>query len=185
MKQFIFLTALTLCCLVCGTAYCAIHEGDLYIINDKLYIKNPYEDASEHGNYCKLSDLKNATPEFRRCIDDGKYKGIVQIITSVNNWDFKIDNKTTCKRLTEKEYNADKVETVTGKVKLDKKSKSINIDVGIIEIDDLRNATEEFRNCIDNGKYKGTVEITAQIAGRSKQEDIFLHINRFATCKRK
>jgi len=57
----------------------------------------------------RIADLENATPEFRECIGDGNYGGVVEITAKVGSvsrasfFDFKIDKSSTCKRDTKKQ----------------------------------------------------------------------------------
>ena len=51
--------------------------------SDKSVITiQPKEDIPHHFF---IKDLKNATAEFRRCIDDGKYKGVVEITAIITD----------------------------------------------------------------------------------------------------
>jgi hypothetical protein len=67
-------------------------KGGFYIIQDK--------DGNE--SLFLPSDLKNATPEFRQCIDNGKYKGIVELTSIITEYrtgtTLEINKTATCKR---------------------------------------------------------------------------------------
>ena len=79
--------------------------------------------------------------------------------------------------------------TIVGKMVI-KKNNFIEINVKddvphYLDIDDLKKATKEFRQCVDDGKYKGVVEITT-ITGTSRDAySTNLELNSKSTCKRK
>ena len=68
---------------------------------DKQYIVFTEQD-DEYPYSLPIADLKNATQEFRQCIDDGKYKGLVEITAEI--WmarygdTLNIDTASTCIR---------------------------------------------------------------------------------------
>jgi hypothetical protein len=196
MKRCIFLTTLIFVTFIYGTAfgYSWYQEGKLTIENDSIYLHNPHESPkNSHSGVFRLSDLNNVTTEFRKCIEDGKYSGIVGIQSSDSRYDQKkglsilsIDKKSTCKRIEKYDIN---IETVVGKLKKDKSGDIVMTEDktgNLYEIYavQLEYAPKEFLECIDGGKYKGKLEITAQIGSGTRTSVIF-RLNSLATCKRK
>ncbi|MDL2290785.1 hypothetical protein LJC09_01595 [Desulfovibrio sp. OttesenSCG-928-F20] len=53
-----------------------------------------------------------------------------------------------------------------------------------IDISQLKNATNEFRTCIDDGNYKGMVRITSVIGGVSAQGLVNFKIDKTSICER-
>jgi hypothetical protein len=173
--------------LFCGSAFGSswYERGKLQVKNDKIYVHNPYEDPDDSSFFINLSDLKNSTPDFRKCIDNGNYSGIVGIQATDNKGSrLIIDKKSTCKRLDK--YDAD-ISTVIGKLERDKNSITIEAEDDMphfFDIDQLKKAPKEFIQCIDNGNYKGRVEITAQ-TWVGYRDSVSLRLNSISTCKRK
>ena len=76
--------------------------------------------------------------------------------------------------------------TVVGKMKRDKMIVTIQPKDDVPHsflLDDLKDTTPEFRKCVDDGKYKGVVEITSMVQDYVHSAGI--ELNKDATCKRK
>ncbi len=106
MKRLLFLSVLLMSVVICGTAFAAgPKEGKNFTFVGKLQedgmvyiIQDPKNEAT-----FEISSIKDATPEFRQCIDNGKYKNTVEItakVFSINNFGsvIQIDKSSTCKR---------------------------------------------------------------------------------------
>ena len=107
MKRFIFLSVLLMSMVIYGSAFAAEPEagkkftfvgklwkdGMVYVIMDDKYEPTFPTDS-----------IKDATSEFRQCIDDGKYAGIVEItanvefIARVGSPVLELDKSAFCKR---------------------------------------------------------------------------------------
>ena len=194
MKKITFAAALMLS-MMCSAAfsYGWSQEGKLTLKNGNVYIHSPY-DTHDHPNtvFFRLLDFEKATPEFRQCLEDGKFGGFVRVRAEESHGDKKegmrilvIDKKAICKRIDK--YNVD-ARTVTGKLKVNKNSLEFVADKSgdVYEIPEgqFEYAPQEFRNCIDDGKYKGRVEITAELGPSTRTSESF-HLNSLATCTRK
>lgn len=101
MKKLIFVFTLILSMLACGAAL----GSDKMTEEGKLKRKgNDIEFHVEGGPPTRftVATLKDTTEAFRKCIDDGKYKGVVEITGGRNSFpshvEIMIDKETTCKR---------------------------------------------------------------------------------------
>ena len=195
MKKLIIIAIFMLAMLIYSAAFGVnlYYHGKLHIKDDNIIIYNPYESPHDpHPDIIKLSDLKHTTQEFRKCIEDGKFSGIVSIITKGTMLHPKfipLDTKSQCERFSKEKYDSVTSITVAGKLKIIKSTKAIEIHVKddvpyFIEFDELKNTPAEFLQCIDGGEYKGIVEITAQILSAHK-DSVALRMNRLASCTRK
>ena len=84
-------------------------------------------------------------------------------------------------------YTGDPI-TITGKI-TEKNEYGITISVDddvphYVDIDNLKDTTADFRQCIENGKYKGIIEITA-ITGSMRADSTDLELDGKSICKRK
>ena len=124
MKCFIFPTVFLMSILICGNSFAAEPiQGQMYTAVGKIdkttdtnpaYAvlespKSPSKLARTVAEFGILETNKNATPEFRKCIDNANYKGIVEITAKVKHIEadegsehvipiLTIDKSSTCKR---------------------------------------------------------------------------------------
>ncbi|MDL2266466.1 hypothetical protein LJC46_00575 [Desulfovibrio sp. OttesenSCG-928-G15] len=136
----------------------------------------------------RAKDLKDTSPEFRKCITDNKYKKVVRITAKLEKDgapDFlTLDKTSTCKRIDGITPIPRKSETFTGKVK---KCSDSDYSLGScmsdaepsFTIKELKNTTKEFQRCI---KAKGKVSITA--TPNPFRQSIELMLDEKSVCKR-
>jgi hypothetical protein len=121
MKQFLFLSIILTSLLISGAAFGdEFEEGNMFTFSGDGYrfksgVGTEDDSGDMYGIYGKtemgevvasfsLASIKNAAPEFQQCVEDGKYKGAIEItakiysISRIGNFEFEIDNSAICKQ---------------------------------------------------------------------------------------
>ena len=199
MKKSIFLTLSAIVLFFCGSAYGSKYDrhtqGLVHREGDYIYIHSPHEVPVKGLSVAifRVSDLPKTTKEFRECINDGWYDGLVATKTTDSIWqqDFGRDveilsEEATCKRIDSTDRF--EVNTIVGTIEYDKTAKALCLkeEIGFPNYfvnSELRSAPADFLECINYKKHKGKVELKIQI-GSQYRDSTILRINKATECKR-